>query len=706
MPVGLDKYLSTERAVSSEPARRAVAVLAILGATAFLFWPLFAGMISGDPPFFEWDVPEQYWPDLVYLCDSLHRGELPYWNPYDRGGYPYYADPQSAAYHPSSWAICAVAGPSPAMGWATARVVLGFALAGLFGLLWLRRIGASWPGAIAGAVVIEAAPFMRHNWELNLTGALAYAPLILWAADRLAVERRLRDAALFVLAVALCGWMGSPPALWLASSLGALYFVFRLGEESRADPRALRRALPSVGVAILLVIGLLGVVLVPGLELAEHSVQAGRGFDSIAEGGLDADALVALVWPQPGNHLYVGWIAIIAGVFALFRRDRQAWFFWVIAVIAVLLSLGANGPLFRFAFDHVPGVAFFRLPHRYEAWLGPSFGALTALGLTELERWLPQAPWKRALASPWLGVALAAIVLLDVSRAMPGERHMRSALPPARADVAARVLESAPGQGWRVMDEFAISCRAGTRHRRRDLRGYQDPLLLASYERVLARLADHPELAPQFNVRFALQGPHFLHGWNRHFLPPPDTLEARLRTRARYRDEAERSVLELLDALPFAYFVPEEEIERLPSRQAALARVIELAPSAVAILEGSPEPRIGHARPRARPLSFARHLALSADDVAFTIDAPSRGVVVINEALYPGWRAEVDGAEVAIERANGWVRAIVIEPGSHRVDLSFEPRAGRATRLAWLGSVALALALVIAPALRRRWHSR
>lgn len=693
--------------MSSEPARRAVAVAAILGATVFLFWPLFAGIVSGNPPFFEWDVPEQYWPDLVYLCDSLHRGELPYWNPFDRGGYPYYADPQSAAYHPSSWAICAVAGPSPTMGWATARVVLGFALAGLFGLLWLRRIGASWPGAIAGAVVIEAAPFMRHNWELNLTGALAYAPLILWAADRLAVERRPRDAAVLALAVALCGWMGSPPALWLASSLGALYFVFRLGEESRADPRALRRALPSVAVAILLVLGLLGVVLVPGIELAEHSVQAGRGFDSIAEGSLDTDALVALVWPQPGNHLYVGWIAIVASVLALVRRDRQTLFFGAVAVVAVLLALGANGPLFRFAFDHVPGVALFRLPHRYEAWLGPSFGALTALGLTELERRMPR--WQNALTSPWLGVSLGLIVLLDVSRAMPEERHMRSGPPPAREDVAARVLASAPGRGWRVMDEFAISCRAGTRHRRRDLRGYQDPLLLASYERVLARLADHPELAPQFNVRFALQGPHFLHGWNRHFLPPPDALEARLRTRARYRDEAERSVLELLDALPFAYFVPEEEIERVPSRQAALTRVIELAPSAVAILEGdSSGPPIGRARSRARPLSFAQDLALSADEVAFTIHAPSRGVVVINEAHYPGWRAEIDGAEVAIERANGWVRAIAIEPGPHEVRLSFEPAEGRAMRVAWLASIVLALACLAVPALRRRWrgHSR
>src|SRR5690606_10676720 len=103
-----------------------VAGLAVLGATVFLFLPLFEGPLRGTQPYFEWDVPEQYWPDLVYMCGSLHQGELPYWNPHDRGGYPFYADPQAGTFHPLNWAICMVAGPSPGLGWASFRVVFGF----------------------------------------------------------------------------------------------------------------------------------------------------------------------------------------------------------------------------------------------------------------------------------------------------------------------------------------------------------------------------------------------------------------------------------------------------------------------------------------------------------------------------------------------------------------------------------------------------
>ena len=71
--------------------------LAALGAmalvTALLFFPAIQGLVTGAPRWFEWDVPEQYWPDLVYACEAQYDGEMPLWNPYDRAGYPYYADP-------------------------------------------------------------------------------------------------------------------------------------------------------------------------------------------------------------------------------------------------------------------------------------------------------------------------------------------------------------------------------------------------------------------------------------------------------------------------------------------------------------------------------------------------------------------------------------------------------------------------------------
>jgi len=674
----------------------ALAIVAL--ATAFLHAPIAAGLVSGEPRFFEWDVPEQYWPDLVYLCDALHDGELPYWNPFDRGGYPYYADPQSSAYHPVSWAICAVAGPSPSLGWATARTVSAFFLCGLFALMWLRRLAVPWSGAVLGAVAMQAAPFMRHNWELNLTTALAYLPLMLWAADRVVVERRARDGGLLALAVALCAWVGSPPALYFGGSFVGLYVAARLFGEARRHGRGVLK--PALLVLLLaggLTAGLIAAVIVPGLELAEHSVQQGRSFASIAEGGLGASDLVALVWPQSGNHLYVGVPILLLGAVGLLKKRPLSLFFAGVAFLAVLLCLGDTTPVFRVAFEIIPGARLFRLPYRYEAWLGPSTAALAAFGLAEVARRTKDRAWARHVAGIPAGALLALLLLFDVSRSLPAERHTRGGTPPGDDAAAERVLPLAPGTDidFRYLDEFGISCRSGTRLGRRDFRGYQDPLLLSSYERVIGSLREAPGLAPQYGIRYALTGPHFIHDWNRHYLPPPDEL---LRTPGAI-DRGE-GVIELTTALPFAYWT--NDVERVADRRGALDELRERAPAMIALVEG------GEAGPRVVETGAvaATDVRLTRDDLRFTVDAPGPGVVVVNEAFYPGWRAEVSGEATPIERVNALVRGVRVSAGRHDILMRFRPADGPLLRWLLLASLILTLIVLTSPLWTPRLRSR
>jgi hypothetical protein len=719
------------------------AVASIAAATVFLFAPMAWGVLSGAPTFFEWDVPEQYWPDLVYLCDSLHDGVVPFWNPYDRAGYPYYADPQAGMYHPLNWGICLAAGPSPSPAWAHARVPLMFFLSGVFTLLWLRRLNLAWSGAILGAVVVMAAPFMRHNWELNLTMALAWMPLMLWAAERVIVLRRISDGALLAFATALCAWIGSPPALWFASSFTLLYALARLASEHRIHgPKIWHGVLRACACAGVLGVGLIGVVLIPGLTLAEHSVQQGRSFESIASGAIEPSGLVAMLWPQPGNHLYVGWAVLLLAAFALVlsRKERLvACAMWLVVLCAALLTLGGEGPLFRAAFEWVPGVSLFRLPHRYEAWFGPAFAFLAALGLQRMSRrsvpkhtlslaisagvvgtalavanlWTPAfffvslacialAAKRAQLRSPLVGLALASLFLADVSQAMPADRHMRGGDHPGIGEPVQRVLDEAPDTDahYRYMDEFGISCRSGTRHRRRDFRGYQDPLLLKSYERVIAALRETPELAAQFNVRYALQGPHFIHGWDRHYLPPPDELNALPFVRAK-----REGVSEFHHALPLVYFVPNGFVTHAVDRPAALGMVREFAPRRLAILDGAVDPAgappfEGDDDMRSW-INDAEQLRFDRDALSFHVEAAAEGMLVINEAWYPGWVATVDGQRVPIYRANALVRAIPISEGSHDVLMQFRPADG----ILWRGILYWSFMLMLL-ALRWPWLSR
>jgi hypothetical protein len=79
------------------------------------------------------------------------------------------------------------------------------------------------------------------------------------------------------------------------------------------------------------------------------------------------------------------------------------------------------------------------------------------------------------------------------------------------------------------------------------------------------------------------------------------------------------------------------------------------------------------------------------------IDASSQGpgLLVLSDLSYPGWKAEVDGEEVDIERVNYLMRGVPLADGKHRVEFSYEPLSWRiGWILSLLGLVVLALLLV------------
>jgi uncharacterized membrane protein YfhO len=108
--------------------------------------------------------------------------------------------------------------------------------------------------------------------------------------------------------------------------------------------------------------------------------------------------------------------------------------------------------------------------------------------------------------------------------------------------------------------------------------------------------------------------------------------------------------------------------------------------------------------PDAAPAPVAgRLVAYGANRVVVDIDAPAAGVVVLNEKLFPGWRATVDGADVTGFRANYLLRAVVVPAGPHRIAWSYHPPRYRALFVGWLAGLAfLAVAALAALRARRR----
>jgi uncharacterized membrane protein YfhO len=72
-------------------------------------------------------------------------------------------------------------------------------------------------------------------------------------------------------------------------------------------------------------------------------------------------------------------------------------------------------------------------------------------------------------------------------------------------------------------------------------------------------------------------------------------------------------------------------------------------------------------------------------------DRPSR--LTLANPLFPGWRAQVDGAEVPLEGSPGDPMVARVPAGAHRVEIFYRPASFRVGILAALGA-ALSLAVV------------
>jgi hypothetical protein len=161
-------------------------------------------------------------------------------------------------------------------------------------------------------------------------------------------------------------------------------------------------------------------------------------------------------------------------------------------------------------------------------------------------------------------------------------------------------------------------------------------------------------------------------------------------------------VRESLDVFPRAFLLqsavgvsgPAQAIERMrqssfdPARQAVVEGALpELFPNA---LRGPFDPAEGR---------VVRH---ERGNVTVRTNAAGPRLLVLTDVYYPGWRARVDGAEAHIYPTNLAFRGVLLPPGSHTVEFSYEPEsASRGMALAAVSLLAL-LAAAAGLSLRRR----
>ncbi len=412
-------------------ARRTWALLAIAYAVVLLavFWRvLFHRQVCG------WDCLDEYWPDLVFQSHAFGAGELPQWNPYTLGGYPFAADPQAGVLTPVNW-LCAVIswlfGVGPYLIQTKVLLLFYAALLGMHVLVWrwTRNHAAA---AIAALTFAFGTPTLVHK-NSALLWPLLLLPWALVAFDRFRDHPTLRRGCVLGFAAGMVG-VSHPQGAFYAALIVLVYASYhavvrvrvvahRAGRAGRSAGRAIagdaRRIVPGATAALVIAGIWIASVYLPAWTIVGSSARSHRDLAWALSDALPPAALRELFVPSLDsswmNDIYLGPLAVIVVLwFATARREGRLWL--AIAIGSVLLALGASGHLLPWLAGHAPGFGLFRIAYRYKLITGFACAAATGLGLGVLATTEPSRRDRRVLAALMLGWLIGAVA---IARAAP-----------------------------------------------------------------------------------------------------------------------------------------------------------------------------------------------------------------------------------------------------------------------------------------------
>ena len=214
----------------------------LVPADGVLSAPPWAGSIQAPPsnPL----LADQYRtlvPIRQFFTNEVRRGRFPLWNPHLSAGMPSLAAMNVAVLYPIDLLLTPL-GPFHASGIAAFLKLL---LAGVFTMLYMRRLGASAPAGLAAALVYSLSGFMIVWLGHPQVNAAVVLPLLLYFVEGLLAEPlRLQPAIGFAGAYAALLLGGHAPTAVHVTFVVSIYFLFRLVERGRRA--RLRRTLSGL----------------------------------------------------------------------------------------------------------------------------------------------------------------------------------------------------------------------------------------------------------------------------------------------------------------------------------------------------------------------------------------------------------------------------------------------------------------------------
>ncbi|MBI5800057.1 MAG: hypothetical protein HZA92_04930 [Verrucomicrobia bacterium] len=706
-------------------------------------------MMLGTYPFTEtidWVLHGE--PNFHFLRTSLLGGEFPWWNPHVGLGRPYASDLQSAVCYPPTYLLMLgkFAGPSLFLGLHAFLAILGLHLLcrqlggrGVFGLLGGCALLASM--GFGGRLLVG------HTFYF---AGLCYLPLMLVALVKLRLRPTGRRIGALSILLALQFLTGHPQVFWnTVFGLG----LFLTGLLFRPAPEVAWQRLPrliaGLAGALLLSAGISAIAWLPFLDLIAEGNRQAPTLEFASFGCFGWEQAFGIVTDPPMSridweHNYrLGFAWTVPGLVGLaMLRSTAMRALLFMGALAFWFSFGEQSGLFRACFELLPGASSFRVPAR--------INVLPVLALTSAAAVFLSRP--RPLPGvPWTGLATVGLLMAGLQAAYPFEG------PPARIGMAEPVLALllAAGtvyvwqrrSGWssamppaalllwlglQIVELSGAHGRYGWLYSRKSVAGFthEFPVVGQLREKQSSSPTDTPLrvmvprilVPPNFGMRdgwthvdsytalFLRRPWDFLHSaagveppallnaslsqvfyWQPPFFTPNLSLNLAL-------DPGTGGILVNANPVPRLWITFQPRLVGRPEEAlAAVTNRLDLPREGI-IESALPFPALAtdETSGSASILRF-RHSEI---DVKCQLSHP--GILVLNEAWFPGWHTVVAGRRIESQPVNYWMRGFALPAGEHTLKLKFRPR--RLAEAIALSILSLGIGLALVFRGRRFWR--
>lgn len=692
-------------------------VLIILISIFIFFWPnLTWPAVNITPQVGTNDFTDLNYPFRHFLIESLKKRQIPLWASDISAGYPIFAEGQMKALYPPNL----ISAFLPLMASVNFTIISTYFLIGFFSYLFLLEIKLSRFSALFGAITMMFGGFALAqllHWGMIVTLAFFLGEVFL-------LEKMVKTGQVFYslllglfLGIAFLG--GHPQMTFYSLIFLGIYWLF-LGFISRQN---FIKSFLLFSLFILLGLGIGAAQSLPQYEFTRNSTrETGLSVEAITRFNFPMRDLKTFIspyasyddsqtiqafhhngWPQDERYTYMGILALILAIlaiFSLFKRKPRVIFFTGTLVLFLLLSFGGETP-FGFLLTKPP-FNFFRLPLRFLMFVDFSLASLAAFGFEEVLGWVRKVGKKKVLT-----VAVA-VFLIIVSFA--DLWYWGSKLHPV---VSAKDWYQTPLVANFLKENLQGEERVTTEHY------YFSTLKIFMTQRHLwdesQTLINLRNLIPIFNnlldeipmavgaansaglkiTRYTdLEIETFFNGAQYTSLDKVSLSDSYLflnrLTGVRYvlfskelpsglglskvfetgfeNGQDNIYVYEFFDYYPRAFMVPQAQVE---TPEKILERLLkaDFDPKRTVFLEETTD--WGASGGLAASVQFEKY---ENQEIKIKTQASANGFLFLSDTYYPGWKAYVDGQEKKIYLANYAFRAVEVPQGEHEVVFKYEPQ--------------------------------